>query len=136
VLILAGGYFLLTTEPPKAIAEVIVWLAAALVIHDGLIAPATTVAGRLLSRGGSRLPRSAVLVIQCGFVVGAILTGAVLPELVAQARPRHNPTVLVGDYAAGLAISWAVLVTTLAVITLVLVWRTRRSTGRPRSTHG
>jgi hypothetical protein len=131
-----GIYFLVTTEPPKAVLGVVVWLAAAVVIHDGVIAPGTTAANALLSRVGRRLPHSALLVIRTGFGLGVVLTLVVVPELIAQARPHANPTILVGDYLGRLIVVWGVIVLAVAIATIALTWRTRRTIDQRPSIHG
>jgi hypothetical protein len=131
-----GAYFLLTTEPPAALLGLAVWLAAAVLLHDGVFAPAVHLVNRMLDRGSRGLPPHAVLSVRILFGVGAILTLVAAPELIAQARPHVNPTILVGDYAVRLAVVWgAILVATALVVTWSAV-RTRRRFVRRQSTRG
>ncbi|WP_051143092.1 hypothetical protein [Humibacter albus] len=131
-----GVYFLLTTEPPAALVGLVVWLAAAVLLHDGVFAPAVHLVNRMLDHGSRGLPSRAALSVRILFGVGAMLTLVVVPELVAQARPHVNPTILVGDYAVRLAAVWGVI---LVVTALVVTWsavRTHRRFVRRQSTRG
>ncbi|HVX07947.1 hypothetical protein [Humibacter sp.] len=136
ILIGVGVYFLVTTEPPAAVIGLVVWLAAAVIVHDGLFAPAVNVADRLLARGAARLAPWAVAVVRILFCVGLVLTLVVGPELFAQARRHANPTLLVGDYAVRLAVVWCVIVLAVVAITAASALRTRRRSARRHAIRG
>ncbi|WP_243064491.1 hypothetical protein [Humibacter sp. RRB41] len=129
-----GLYFLLTTEPPAALLGLAVWLGAAVVLHDGVFAPAVYVANRILARGTARLPAAATTSVRILFGIGTMLTLVVAPELVAQSRPHSNPTILVGDYALRLGAVWGVIATAAVIVILWSARRTRRRSDRLRST--
>jgi hypothetical protein len=96
-----------------------VWLAAAVVLHDGVVAPATALVSHALERRGSALAPAARGVLRVGLVVGALLTLVVVPEVVARARGNPNPTVLQGPYAVRLAWTWVAIGVLTAVGTAV-----------------
>lgn len=100
-----------------------VWLACAIVVHDGVLAPGTAVLSRRLERAGHALVPSARAVIRVGFVVGAVLTLVAAPEIAAQAQGNTNPTVLTRPYVATLAWCWLAVV--VAVLLGVLVAQRR-----------
>ncbi|GAA2050132.1 hypothetical protein [Leifsonia soli] len=130
-LIGTGIVFLVTDLRIAQIVGLMVWLAAAVVLHDAVLVPIETAIDLLLRRVGRRLPRAVTTVVEAGLAVGALLTALVVPELVAQARGPRNPTVLPGDYGVRLAVLWLVIVVAVAVTSTVIVWRARRSARRP-----
>ena len=126
-LIGVGVVFLVLDLTVGEIAGLVVWLAAALVVHDGLLVPAVTTVDLLLRRTARRLPPAVVTVVEAGLAVGALLTAIVVPELVAQSLGPRNPTVLPGDYGIGLAVLWLLIAGGVVVTSAVIVWRARRS---------
>ena len=133
-LIATGAYFVLTTQSPAAIVGLAVWLAGAVIVHDGVFAPAVHIADRLLALGTRRLPGAVVTAVRILFGVGLVLTLVVVPELIAQSRPRANPTILVGDYAVRLVVVWCVLAAAAGAIIAFSVLRIRRTSAPRRST--
>ncbi|MGO4301589.1 hypothetical protein [Leifsonia sp. RAF41] len=129
-LIGTGVVFLVVDLRIAQIVGVVVWLAAAVVLHDAVLVPIETTIDLLLRRVGRRLPRAVVTVVEAGLAVGALLTALVVPELVAQARGPRNPTVLPGDYGTRLAVLWLVIVVAVVVTSTVIVWRARRPARR------
>lgn len=116
----ALGYSLfgfLANVPPAQLIGVAAWLAVALLVHDGVLVPLTTLAGGGLSRLTYGLRP-----LQQGIVRGALLMGAVVTLLAAPLvraqqvlQPRGpgsgaNNTVLQGDYVQALGVFWLVLV--------------------------
>jgi hypothetical protein len=102
------------------------WLAAAVVIHDGLLAPAVLVLGALLGAGWRRR-------LRWTFVVAGSVTVVALPVLL---RPgaTANPSVLPLDYPRGWAISVGAVVAT-AVVWGAARWALRRVGRRAHSAH-
>lgn len=122
-----GAASALTDLAPGQLIGLAVWLAAAVVVHDGIIAPATAGLSTLLERRGSRLRAASRGVIRVGFVVAAVLSLVVVPQVVAQSFGNPNPTVLPGPYAARLA--WSLV--SIALVTVVgVVLAQRSSRGR------
>ena len=129
-----GAWLVLTDLPIDLIAWLAVWLAGAIVVHDGLIAPIAQLAGVAIDRTGRglRMPRSARLLVAGGLAVGGAWTLVAAPEIVAKARGAANPTVLAGDYAAALAWAWIAIAVAVVVGAVVLTSRAR-SRAAPRS---
>lgn len=121
-----GVWLLVTRLSPVDLLWLAVWLAAAIVIHDGIIAPALAVVRRRWDRAPRR-PRAVAATAQIGFAVGAVLTLYVAPELWAQARMPANPTILTGDYALRLLVIWGII----AGVVLVVSRLARRSVTPP-----
>lgn len=113
-LVLAGigmlGFGVATLATTLSLEDLVwlaVWLAAAIVIHDGVLVPLLSVLRAGERRGARRWPKAVTALIEVAFAVVAVLTLFVVPELWAQGR-SPNPTLLTGDYAARLAVAWAV----------------------------
>ncbi|WP_426988710.1 hypothetical protein [Pseudarthrobacter sp. Y6] len=127
----------LANVPLLQLIGVAAWLAAALVVHDGVLVPLTTLAGGGLSRLTYGLRP-----VQQGIVRGALLVGAVVTLLAAPLiraqqvlQPSGpgsgaNDTVLRGDYAQALGIFWLVLVVVAAGVMTAVGLYTRRSSVR------
>ena len=130
-LVGAGGFVLLTEVPPDRYLGIVVWVGAAIVVHDAVIAPIAVAIGLGAARARRRVGRRGIAVAQGALLVGAILTAIALPAIIASTRGNPNPTILVGSYAWSLALAWAVLATVAAVA----LWRSgasARTVGSPQ----
>ncbi len=113
---------------PSALLNLGIWFAAAIVLHDGVLAPAMNVTGALAGR--LPVPRSAVLLVEGGILVGLLVSALAIPPLVTQRNGPANPTVVPQDYLANLAGFW-VFDAAVMVAGLVLIGaRARRSGAR------
>lgn len=112
---MAFGAVQLVTDPHVAgWTGVLTWLAAAVVLHDGVLVPVVLAAGALL---GARLRRR----LRWGFLVAGSLTAVALPVLLAPGqRPSANPSVLPLDYPR----NWALCL--LAVAVAAAAWEAGR----------
>ncbi|MCU1563079.1 MAG: hypothetical protein JWN05_1458 [Arthrobacter sp.] len=140
VLGLAGigliGYGLLglpTQLSPTQLVGLLTWMALAVLLHDGVIVPLSTLTGAGLTRAGSRLRPVSAAVLR-----GALMTGAVVSVIAgillkAQTESR-TISALEGDYAGNLVVFWAVLTIGAAVtiFTLERTGRARSGTGDSR----
>lgn len=122
-----GAVFLFQDLTLGEIVGVVLWLAAAVVLHDAILVPGFALAGRLLRRVAHPVPTSILIVIEAGFAVGILLTALVIPELVAQVLGPRNPTVVPGDYLLRLAMVWGGIAAVVATLAGVIVWRRRRT---------
>ena len=91
------------------------WMAVAVLLHDVVVVPLSTLAGAGLTRVGSRLRPVSAAVLRGALMTGAVVTLVTGVLLKAQSEAR-NTTVLEADYAANLAWFWAVLVFVAAVV--------------------
>ncbi|WP_406302014.1 hypothetical protein OHA61_05610 [Streptomyces sp. NBC_00885] len=114
-LMTVGAVLLLTGGQLK---EVALWLAGAIVVHDGIVAPLVLGVGLLLAAVPARgTVRGALIVAGC-------LTAVALPVLLRPGTPK-NPTVLPLDYVR----NWLLALAAVAVLTGVLLaarWIRRR----------
>lgn len=124
----------LANVPLVQLIGVAAWLAVALLVHDGVLVPLTTLAGGGLSRLTYGLGT-----VQQGIVRGALLVGALVtlvggPVIRAQQvlQPSGpgsgaNGTVLQGDYVLALGVFWVVLVVAAAAVVAAVGLYGRRS---------
>jgi hypothetical protein len=127
-----GGIVFLLDVNPSNYPGLAIWLAAAIVLHDGVAALAVFGATVLVRRAHG-IPFVVRAIVQGAAVVALVVTVLVLPEFLAIAMGPANPSVLPLDYAGNLLLFHAglVAVTVVAVvIALVLRRRTARTVAR------
>jgi hypothetical protein len=128
-----GALILVQKERPDQILGVIVWIGAAIIVHDGILSPLLLLLDVWMRRAGRRIPYAVLAIIQGGIVVGAIMSMLVLPEIYKKSLGTKNPTILPLDYGVNLALFWlAVSVLTAAACALYLRRAHTRASGRGR----
>jgi hypothetical protein len=128
--LVVGALVLLDSQRPDQVVGVAVFLLLAILVHDAILSPVVFVAGLLLRKAGRRLPPGALVIVQAGVIVMAVMAVVVVPEIRARAIGNENPTILIADYAPRLALMWVAT----AVATAVVAWiyaRTSRQNDRP-----
>ncbi|MFT2708419.1 hypothetical protein [Clavibacter zhangzhiyongii] len=128
--LVVGVRTLLETQRTDQVVGVAVFLLLAILVHDAILSPVVFAAGLLLRKAGRRLPPGALVIVQAGVVVMAVMTLVVVPEIRARAIGNENPTILIADYAPRLALMWVATAVATAVIA-ALYARTRRQKDRP-----
>jgi uncharacterized membrane protein YhaH (DUF805 family) len=131
-----GGIVFLLDVNPSNYPGLAVWLAAAIVLHDGVAALAVFGATVLVRRAHG-IPFVVRAIVQGAAVVALVVTVLVLPEFLAIAMGPANPSVLPLDYAGNLLLFHAGLagVTVVAIAVALTVRRSRdRSTRQPGTT--
>ena len=122
-LLLTFGVFRLVTKLDSGDLLVLgVWLAAAVVLHDGLIAPITVGTGVALTRVSPRARRY----LQGALVVGALITVIAIPLIGRQGTQPESKAILLRDYTTNLAL---LLGMTGAVAVLLYALRVMRQQG-------
>jgi hypothetical protein len=111
-LVLSRGHDLL---------NLVLWLAAGVVLHDGVLALVVLVVGTVTVR---LLPRAAKAPAVVGLVVLGSVTLLAVPVLGRFGARSDNPTLLDRDYTAGWLVFAALVVT--GVVTASLVGSRRR----------
>ncbi|MGR0219035.1 hypothetical protein [Agromyces sp. ZXT2-6] len=124
-----GGFLLLTEVAPSRWLGVAVWVGAAILLHDGVVAPVVVAVGLGAAQVRERfgLGDRGVAVAQGALLVGAILTAVAVPALVASTLGNPNPTILVGSYGIALAVIWAVLIVVAGIALRVSRTAVRRA---------
>ena len=123
------GYGLLglpTQLGPQQLIGLLTWMAAAVLIHDGVIVPLSTLAGGGLTRAGSKLQPPSAAVLRGTLLTGAIITLIAAILLKAQSVAQGT-TVLEANYAASLIWFWTVL----AIGSAVTIFALERGVRRP-----
>lgn len=131
--LLYGLYVLFDTVRITRLPGVALWIGAAIVLHDAVLAPLVFFCGILLRRAGRRVTGTIVLVVQGAIVVGSIMTLIVVPAIVAQGLTPNNPSILPLDYGRNLALFWLGTALVATVWSAALYARSRRANQRPSS---
>jgi hypothetical protein len=127
VLVIAfGAWVLLTSVQPTRIGGLLVWLLAAVVLHDAVLSPFVLAVGAGLRRAGRVLRTWVLVVVQAAVVLGSVLALVVVSEIVAKSQGTKNPTVLPFDYTARLLVVEGVLVAVVVVALVVGAVTARR----------
>lgn len=122
-----GLVVVLRTVPWAGYGGIALWLAGAVILHDGVLVPAVSLLRLATHRVGGRLSSTTLALVTAAFVVGGVLSLIVLPEIWAKHLGPQNPSVLPGSYGQGLLVTWLVL----GVLTVVSV-AVRAASGRHR----
>lgn len=131
VAMLAYGLLGLPTQlgPPQLVG-LLTWMAVAILIHDGVLVPLSTLAGAGLTRAGAKLQRSSAAVLRGALLTGALVT--LLAGILLKAQSvAQSATVLEADYAVNLVWFWAALALASAA-TIVILERRARLAGNIR----
>lgn len=129
-MLLLSAYLLLTTVKPTRYIGIVEWFAAAIIIHDAIIAPFVFAVGLFMRKVGRRIPLAVLAIIQGGLVVGAVFTIVLVPEILAQQHAHLFQTLLPFDYVKNLGVLWVgTLVVTAAAVVGYYAWRGLRARG-------
>ena len=101
------------------------WLAAALVLHDGILVPLSHLVGLGLRRLSFGLQPASAAVIRAALLIGSVVTLVCLPLLKAQ-QVAKNISVLQGDYGFSFFLFWLSLLLLSSGIVLLLERRAAR----------
>ncbi|MGT2426389.1 hypothetical protein [Amnibacterium kyonggiense] len=121
LLVAVGAAALVVGVPVGQWPAILVWLVAAVLLHDAVFAPLVLIGTRLLRRTGARTSWARLAIVQVALVVGAALSLVAFPGIRAQELGARNPSVLVFPYALHLALLWG----GIAVVTAAAVLLTR-----------
>jgi hypothetical protein len=104
-----GGIVALTWLHSTQYPRVILWLVAALIVHDGIIAPAVFVVTLIARRLGERVPAVVIALIEGALVIGGIFTLLFLPEVLKKAIGTNSSSILPLNYGLNLVLFYVVL---------------------------
>lgn len=135
ILVVAGlalglfGIFRLTTEVPVAnLVWLLIWLVAALAIHDGLLSPFVVGLGWLLRR---LVPDRARRHLQLAVIMAGLVMIIALPMIYLRGSQPAVKTLLLRNYAANLAVIIGLIAVSTLIAYAVRVARDQRSAGTP-----
>jgi hypothetical protein len=127
LVLLYGIVNLFIHIPIQTLLMVAVWLVAALIIHDAVIAPSVVGVGWLLRR---LLPDRARRYVQMGLIMAAAVTIIAIPMIIRRGSQPPQKTLLIQNYAANLALLLGIFAgATLAAYAV----RVARDRSRPAS---
>jgi hypothetical protein len=129
-----GAFVLFDTVALRRLPGVVLWIGAAIVLHDAVISPLVFGLGVLTRRAGHRLTGGIIVTVQAVIVVGSLMTLIVVPAIWAQGLGPKNPTILTQDYAVNLGLFWLALAVVGGAVCVWLYLRTRRANQRPSLT--
>lgn len=125
-MLIYGLLGLPTQLGPPQLMGLLTWMAVAILIHDGVIVPLSTLAGAGLARAGSKLQPPSLAVLRGALLTGALVT--LLAGILLKAQSvAQSTTVLEADYAGNLALFWVALALASAAGIVFLECRARRS---------
>ncbi len=125
-LLLAFGVFRLVTELDAGdLFVLILWLAAAVALHDGIIAPITVGTGVALTR----VPPRARRYLQGALIVGGLITVIAIPLIERRGTQPESKAILLRDYAANLSLLLGMTVAVALVLYALRVLRQQNPAG-------
>jgi hypothetical protein len=121
-----GGIVLLQEVNPKRYIGILTWFVGALIIHDGIIAPAVFGVTLLSRRLQDRVPAIVIAIVQGALVIGGLVTLIVVPEILKKSIGTLSSSILPQDYALHLGAFFVVL----AALTAIAITAYRRMFAR------
>jgi hypothetical protein len=110
---LFGVFRLLTQFPGPSLMPLVIWLVAALIIHDGLLSPAVVGLGWVLRRF---VPDRERRYLQAWLIMSALVAVIAIPMIYLRGSQPAAKAILLQDYAANLGL----IIGALGVATLAL----------------
>ena len=127
LVLLYGIVNLFIHIPIQTLLMVAVWLVAALIIHDAVIAPSVVGVGWLLRRF---LPDRARRFVQTGLIAAAAVTVIAIPLIIREGSQPPQKTLLIQNYGANFALLLGIIA---GVTVAAYAVRVARDRSRPAS---
>jgi hypothetical protein len=126
-LVVFGAARLLTQVPITSLLALAGWLVAAVVVHDGIVAPLVVMVGVALTR----LPGRARRYVQSALITAVLVTVIAVPLILRRGSQPAAKAILQRDYAGGLGLLLGLIgaVAVLRYVARVARDRVRRSDG-------
>jgi hypothetical protein len=96
-----GVYRLYAQEPHDKMLMLLVWLAAAVIIHDGVLSPVVIAVGWVISRA---VPPRARRYLQAALISGALITIVAVPLIYRRGSQPTSKAILLQDYGGHLGL--------------------------------
>jgi hypothetical protein len=130
IALLAFGVFRLLSEiPPHSLLILAVWLVAALVLHDALLAPSVVGVGWLLRR---YVPARGRRYVQVALIMIALVTVIAIPMIFLRGSQPAAKALLLRNYGANLIL----IIGILGIVSLILYAVRVVREARPPLGHG
>jgi hypothetical protein len=132
LLALFGVFRLLTEIPPGSLILLGIWLLAALIVHDAVVAPATVAVGWVLRRTTPDRERG---YLQSALIMIAVVALVAVPMIALRGSQPPVKALLLRDYAANLALLIGVIIAVSALRLAARLVRDHRTpaTGQHRA---
>ncbi|MEO8329785.1 MAG: hypothetical protein ABI586_07275 [Candidatus Nanopelagicales bacterium] len=128
---LFGVFRLLTEVPADLLVVLLVWLIAALIIHDGIVSPLIVAAGWCLAR---LVPPRARRYVQFTFIVAAMLTVVAIPLIYREDTQPRAESMLLQNYVGNLTLLIALVAALSLLAYAIRVARDNSPTSAVRTT--
>lgn len=127
-----GGWLIARWPTHTKPISLATWLAGALILHDGILVPATLIVGAVLTLA---LPPRARRHVQGFLIVAAVVTVVTVPLVIREGKAQPGQDLLTQDYLSHLIWVLAAVGGLCLLAYLVRVARDRRTgpRGHPRS---
>ena len=104
-----GGVVALTWLHANQYPRVILWLIAALIVHDGIIAPIVFVVSLGARRLSARVPAIVIALVEGALVIVGIVTLLFVPEVIKKSIGTNSSSILPQNYGLNLVVFYAAI---------------------------
>jgi len=122
-----GAFRLVTQIPPRSLVFLGLWLVVAVIIHDGILAPATVGVSSVLRRS---VPDRGRRYLQAALIASAMVTVIALPMIYLRGSQPAVKALLLRNYGANLLTILCCIAAVSLACYLVRVVRDRRTEPR------
>lgn len=126
-LIVAAIVMALVAIPPEDYVGVVAWALAAIVLHDGVLAPLVVAIALTGRRTAARIGPGAAAVARAALVTAACCSLIAVPGIVVRILGPRNDTIHTVDYVVVLATGWAIAIGVAVVAVVVGSVRARQA---------
>ena len=125
---LFGIYRLLTQIPASDLVTLLIWLIAALILHDGILSPIVVGVGAGIAR---MIPARARGFVQWGLIAAVGVTVIALPMIHREDTQPTNKALLQQNFGGNLALVLGILAALVLIAYVATVIRQRQLTSAP-----
>jgi hypothetical protein len=117
-LLAVGGVVLLQEVSPKRYVGILTWFVGALIIHDGIIAPAVFGTTLIMRKAAGRISPVVIAIVQGTLVIGGIVLLIVVPEILKKQIGTLSSSILPQNYLLNL-VAFIVVLGGIAILAIV-----------------
>lgn len=125
LLLTFGSFRLVTKLDAGDLFALLLWLVAAVALHDGLVAPITIGTGVALTR----VPPRARRYVQGAFIVGGLITVIAVPLIGRRGTQPESKAILLRDYGGNLALLLGLTIAVAFALYALRVLRDQKPSG-------
>jgi hypothetical protein len=116
-----GAVVALTWLHATQYPRVILWLVAALIVHDGIIAPSVFVISLIARRLSARVPAVIIAIVEGALVIAGIVTLLFVPEILKKTIGTNSSSILPQNYGLHLVVFYGVMAILVAAAVVFYV---------------